>query len=355
MEEKDLKVRDLIIKLIELFRFLSSKWIIILIFSFLGAGLGFLKAISTNAKYEAKLTFVLEEEKSGLGGASSLANSLGIAGIGEGGEGDLFSSINFFDFLQSRNLIEKVLLDLYDEKTKKTFMQKYVEIYQLEKIWYESDKPELKRGIKFHFGDDRDKFSKVKDSILGATYLTFIDTHLKLQRPDTEKALMEITIITESEMFSKRFSEKLLEVAFEHYSINKIQKARNNVNILQRQADSVRVELYNALTGVAASNDKMFGLSPAMNVMRVPSAKKQVDVQVNTAILAELVKNLEISKMTLLNQTPLYQIVDKPILPLSIIKLGKIKALIIGGFLGGFLIISFFIFSRYIKRQLSNE
>ena len=53
-----------------------------------------------------------------------------------------------------------------------------------------------------------------------------------------------------------------------------------------------------------------------MNVKRVPSVNRQVDVQANTAILTELVKNLELAKVDLRKETPLIQIIDTPILPL---------------------------------------
>jgi hypothetical protein len=38
-------------------------------------------------------------------------------------------------------------------------------------------------------------------------------------------------------------------------------------------------------------------LNPALNVRRAPSARKQVDVQANTAILTELVKQSELAKV----------------------------------------------------------
>jgi uncharacterized protein involved in exopolysaccharide biosynthesis len=67
----------------------------------------------------------------------------------------------------------------------------------------------------------------------------------------------------------------------------------------------------------------------------------------------EIVKNLEISKMTLLNQTPIINIIDKPILPLEEEKLSKSIAGILGGFLGGFLSVCFFVFGKLFKDALA--
>jgi uncharacterized protein involved in exopolysaccharide biosynthesis len=82
-------------------------------------------------------------------------------------------------------------------------------------------------------------------------------------------------------------------------------------------------------------------------VNRAPSAKRQVDVQANTAILTELVKQTELAKVTLRKETPLIQVIDRPILPLPKEKFGKGK-----GILLGWGIISFFIIIVLISKRL---
>ena len=109
------------------------------------------------------------------------------------------------------------------------------------------------------------------------------------------------------------------------------------MQILERQVDSVRSELNGAITGVAVANDNTFNLNPALNVRRAPSARRQVDVQANTAILTELVKQSELAKVTLRKETPLIQVIDSPILPLPKERFGKLKGILIGGFLMVFL------------------
>jgi uncharacterized protein involved in exopolysaccharide biosynthesis len=116
--------------------------------------------------------------------------------------------------------------------------------------------------------------------------------------------------------------------------------------ILERQVDSIRGELNGAITGVAIANDNTFNLNPALNVRRAPSARRQVDVQANTAILTELVKQAELAKVTLRKETPLIQVIDRPVLPLPKESFGKVKGLILGGFLFGFLAFLFLLFKR---------
>ena len=68
---------------------------------------------------------------------------------------------------------------------------------------------------------------------------------------------------------------------------------------------------------VAIATDKLFNLNPSLLVNRIPSTKLQIEIQANTAILKQLVTNLESAKVNFRKETPLIQIIDTPILPLE--------------------------------------
>jgi uncharacterized protein involved in exopolysaccharide biosynthesis len=55
------------------------------------------------------------------------------------------------------------------------------------------------------------------------------------------------------------------------------------------------------------------------------------------------------AKVSLRKETPLIQVIDRPILPLKKEKVGKLNSLIRGGFLAGFLTILMLIFKRLYK------
>ena len=122
--------------------------------------------------------------------------------------------------------------------------------------------------------------------------------------------------------------------------------------ILLKQRDSIRAELNGAITGVAIANDNTFMLNPALNVNRAPSSRRQVDVQANTAILSELVKQTELAKVALRKETPLIQVIDRPILPLPKEGFGKTKGIVLGGIIAGFLTVLGLIIRRIFKEIL---
>jgi hypothetical protein len=150
-------------------------------------------------------------------------------------------------------------------------------------------------------------------------------------------------------LFSLYFCEALARQVGEFYVDTKSKKARMNMEILQHQTDSIRTELNGAITGVAVANDNTFMLNPALNVRRAPSIRRQVDVQANTAILTELVKQTELAKVTVRKDTPLIQIIDNPILPLPLEKFSRAKGIIMGSLIAGFIMLLFIIFKKQIK------
>jgi uncharacterized protein involved in exopolysaccharide biosynthesis len=78
-----------------------------------------------------------------------------------------------------------------------------------------------------------------------------------------------------------------------------------------------------------------------------------VDVQANTAILTELVKQTELAKVTLRKETPLIQVIDRPILPLPKERFGKAKGILMGGIVTGFLTVLGLILRKIIKEITS--
>jgi hypothetical protein len=205
------------------------------------------------------------------------------------------------------------------------------------------------KSIQFLSKGDRKNFTRVHDSILGVIYQDLSKTGLTVGQKDKKVAIISVDVVSNNELFSKFFCEALVKEVSDFYIETKSKKSRENMDVLERQTDSIRRELNGAITGVAVANDNTFGLNPAMNVRRAPSARRQVDVQANTAILTELVKQTELAKVTLRKETPLIQIIDKPILPLKKEKFGKAKGIVTGGFLAGFLTLFIVILRRILK------
>jgi hypothetical protein len=161
---------------------------------------------------------------------------------------------------------------------------------------------------------------------------------------DKKVSILSIEVTSENEIFSKIFCENLAKEASDFYIETKSKKARINVDILQKQLDSVKTALNMNIAGAAAAFDNIYNLNPAFNIKGAPSKKKQIDVQANTAIFTNIVAQLELAKITLRKETPLIQLIDSPVYPLIKEKFGKLKSVLLGGFLALFLFVLFFTF-----------
>jgi len=346
VQNDEISLKELIEKGKEWFNYLLSQWKIIVLAGIIGAALGLAYSFYKKPIYTASLSFALEDEKSGgLGGALGLASSFGLD-LGGGG-GSIFTGSNLTELFKSRSMVEHTLLTAVVYKDKRISL---AEMYIQENKWRESwEKKAQLKDIQFLPNADRNNYTRVHDSILGVMYQDLSKAGLTVGQKDKKVAIISVDVISTNELFAKYFTEALVKKVSDFYIETKSKKSRENMLILERQTDSIRRELNGAITGVAVANDNTFGLNPAMNVRRAPSARRQVDVQANTAILTELVKQSEMAKVTLRKETPLIQVIDQPILPLKKEKFGKAKGIVLGGILAGFLVVLVLIVRRILK------
>ena len=123
-----------------------------------------------------------------------------------------------------------------------------------------------------------------------------------------------------------------------------------NVAILQHKTDSVRAVMNGAIYAASKVSDATPNQNSTRMTQRVaPIQRAQFSAETNKAVLAEFLKTLEMSKANLLKETPLIQMIDYPILPLEKERIGKAKAMILGGILFGFLGIIYLIIKSFIK------
>ncbi|SMO61270.1 Wzz/FepE/Etk N-terminal domain-containing protein [Solitalea koreensis] len=336
LADDEISLKEVIEKLVEWWQYLLSKWVIIVAAGLLGGAIGFTYALFQKPQYTARLTFALEEEKGGgLGAYAGLASQFGID-LGGGG-GGIFAGDNLIELMKSRSMIERTLLSEVDINGKKqTLAEYYIDINGLRENW--AKKPELS-NINFPINASRDKFTRAQDSVLNTITENLKKSTISVDKTDKKLSILAVTCKSENELFSKSLTEGLVATVTGFYTKTKTGRSAKNVAILQNKADSLRNEMNRAMYGRAAAVDQTLNLNPARQTATIPSQRKTIDVQMLSSAYAEVVKNLEISKMALMRDTPLIQVIDEPILPLGKEKFGKMKGLMLGGILAGFLTI----------------
>ncbi|WP_026905520.1 Wzz/FepE/Etk N-terminal domain-containing protein [Pedobacter glucosidilyticus] len=347
--EDEISLKELILKLKEWYLYLLSKWKTILIAGILGGALGLAYAFIKKPVYTATTTFVLEEGESG-GGLGAYAGIASMVGIDlSGGGGGIFKGDNIIELYKSRKMIQETLLsqDTFERK-QQLLIDRYIEFNKLREDWQE--KPEL---VNLKFSTDVKGYNRLRDSVMGKIVETINKSVLSVSKPDKKLSIIKVDVKSKDELFAKSFADNIVAKVNQFYVETKTKKSMENVAILQYQTDSVRRVLNKSIGGVASEIDANPNSNPAFQKLRVGSQKRQVDVQAAGAVYQELVKNLELSKITLRKEKPLIQVIDEPVLPLKIDKLGKAKGIILGGFICGLMCLIYFVCERVFKNLFS--
>lgn len=354
LKQDEISLKDIILNLRLWAKYLVSKWAIIIFAGVVGGVIGLIYSNLKKPVYQAGLSFALEDEQagsSGLSGALGLASQFGLdLGSNVGGA---FAGDNLLELMKSRSIVEKTLLTTVEVDGKKqTLAELYIDYNKLRNSWKDNSKIS---AVRFLPDSERSTFSLQQDSLLGEFHYSLIKENLAVEKTDKKLSIISVNVNSENELFSKYFAEELVKIVSDFYVETRTKKSTQNIAILQHQTDSVRRELNSAITGVAASEDINPNANPSRRVLRVPSQKRAIDVQANQAILTELVKNLELSKITLRKETPFIQIIDKPILPLKKEKIGKVKAGIIGFCIMSFITILFLVARKVYQDLMTNN
>jgi len=334
LTDDEVSVKDMLIKIRAYKSYFYTKWLTILIYIVLGGLFGAFYSIYKKPVYTATTTFVLDDGgKSGgsLGQYSDLASMAGI-NIG-GGQGGLFQSENIIALYKSRTMITKTLLakKRFDDKDM-LIIERYIQFNNLRDKW--SSNPKLKN---INFNGDPNSFSRLQDSVITDVYNKINGKNLNVAAPDKKSSIINVQVESNDELFSKLFAETLVENVNTFYIQTKIKKSLQNFNILKHQSDSVRTMLNSSISGVASLMEQDPNSNPYLVSLKVPSQKRQIDVQANGAIYGEVVKNMEIANMAVLQTKPLIQLIDQPVLPLEKDEVGLIKGIAIGVLIAGIL------------------
>lgn len=340
----EISLKELVLKLKEWVCYLRSKWVIILIAGIIGGALGLAYSIYKKPMYTATLTFAMEERGSGssLGGYAGLASQFGID-LGGGGASGVFSGDNIMELMKSRLMVTKTLLSGISINGKEeSLADYYIDFNHLREGW--GKYPKLSGGIYFPVDISPDSLSFIQDSLMGNLITQIVKSNLNIDKVEKNVSIIGVSCKSPNELFAKYFTENLVRNVSGFYIQTKTGRATANLEIIQNRLDSVRRAYNGALYGTAVSTDQ--NLNPVRAVVSVSRIRNQAEAQILGTEYAELVKNVEIAKMTLLQETPLIQVIDRPILPLRKEHLGKFRGILLGGLFAGFIALLYPILSK---------
>lgn len=348
----EISLKELIQKIGDWYRYLKTQWWKIAIAGIIGGAIGFVYAWIQPITYTAKTTFVVEDAKSGpsLGGLASLAGQFGVD-IGGGAGGNFFSGENILLYFKSESLSREVLLSPLIDSINMSLADRYIDVHKLKDKWAGDKKiglVEFKPGL--------GNYGRIKDSLLhGIIVNKILKEQVDISKVDKKAGFLQLKVTMEDEVLAKTYCTKLLEIAVKRYVTLKTERQQKTVNRLQSRADSIN-SLLSRKTSTSAS------LQTAAATMDVnPLFRTNATVATETAsrdkamlatVYSEVVKNLELAKFTLSQETPVIQEVDNDFYPLQKNKYSKLKYAFLFSIVSGSVFIILLMIRRIIQLSI---
>ena len=265
-----------------------------------------------NPVYYARTTFVLDNDSSSgsMGDLSSLASLAGVNASSFIDASSLFQIDNIQELYRSSSMLKNTLLSTTLINSREVLIiERLAEAEKLINKWE-------KLGIIIE--DFKNKsLTRQQDSLIKKSIELIRKEYLFVHKPNRKTTILEIGFNHKDELLAKSFNENLVSIVNKFYYDTKTLKTSSNLEILKKQSDSVKNVLDESILALAKIDQNIPNLNNLDKVSMVPYQMAMIDVQSNSAVYGEIVKQLELAKVTHRNNMPLIQIIDKPILPLE--------------------------------------
>jgi hypothetical protein len=309
-DKKTIVLGDVIESIKRFLSYLRSQIILITFCAVVGLVLPLIYRAMQKPAYAASTTFILEEKSAAGGGLVGIASQVGLdLGSLGGGGSSVFSGDNILDIIKSRVIIEKVLLTPISGTSGKTLADLYLDFTGLGE--------RLPAPVSFAIPAASvvvPAHSVYQDSVLYVIYDQIAKKNVSVDRLNKKGTIFKIVTVSQNQVFSKNFAERLLKETTTYYVNVKTSNAAANVKRLQARGDSL-LRVLNAKSYNAASF-QILDPNVAFKSMSVPAEVSSRDKSIVFSIYAEVTKNLEMSRIALVSQTPVIQLLDVPKFPL---------------------------------------
>ena len=341
--DDEITLKELILKIKEYWLVLwGIKWWVVAI-GVLMASFFLIKAVLKKETYPATLSFLINDaEGNRMGGLSSMLGQFGLGGSFQSGRYNLDRVV---ELTRSQRIISRSLFDSIEIDGRQDLVaNQLIRIYDFHRGWKDHDDPRLRDFL--FTGDHIDNFDpttttatrqlvglisgdeKGKNSLLRINY-------------GEESGIFKLTINAEHPALSIALAKGIYAALSDYYISRAIEPQQLTVTTLEHKLDSVKLDLDRAEVSLAAFENRNQFLISELDRYKREGLQRQVSIL--NILYGEVLKNLETARFALQTNTPVFQAIDSPTLPIKAERPSKRKAVMTGGVLGALLAVSFFL------------
>lgn len=329
---EDISLKRVFIRVGGYLRAARRKWYLILLGGLLLSGVLGAIAYTTEPVYEAQITFVVNEEGPTTG-AGRVGGLLGQFGLGGGG--GVYNTNKILALAKSQKMVNRLLLDSLEVDGRTDLIGNHIlKVYDLVEEWELAERfPDLRLS-----GDSIEHLPTIERSVLkrlfsftamGGGALISLDV-------DDLTDILSLTVRAENEELSLKLSRLHYDRLSEFYTLESTGNSQATVARLQQKADSIYTELSQTEYRLAGLIDTRLGVTQQRSLVQQTQLNRRV--QILSVAYGEVLRNLETANFALSTNTPFFQVVDEPFLPLSRRQPNLIKQLTYGFFGGAILV-----------------
>lgn len=255
-------------------------------------------------KYRALYIIAAEEEQTP--GIERLAAQIGFD-MGLNNPGGVFRGESLVQLFLTRSMLERALLSPMEHNGRSTTAA----------ALFFASTPHSRKAVfrDLAFVPNQRGRDALADSALYLTQKYVREKVLSVDKPDKKMGFIHVRCTHADGRLAAAFSQILINTVKEFYIESVTIKARNNVDVLRNEADSVQKLLMGNLVASASAYD--LNVNPVWESMRIGQNRSAINLQVSVALYAELMKNLKLAEIALRRQTPLIQVIEQPVFPLE--------------------------------------
>ncbi len=295
-------------------------------------------------KYLAESTVVLENE------SSSQPSMLSQLGLGTATNAGLFTSADNMVWLYSNNAMIRRALFMKSSvgNSNELLINQFIAVDKNIKDYYKGH-PEIKKE-KFVI-DDYDKSTSLnKNKVIQRCLDFIIKKYLVVKLVDVTNNIISISFVHSDEKFAYDFTNTLVGSVNDFYITTKTKKLSETIEKLEEKANSLESRFKGEVNKTAGAMDAVPFPNPNMKIATVDVQKSEGEQQISYALYGQIVQSLENMRLTLLQETPIIQIVDRPLLPLKSGKIPPFVFFVVTVFFGMSTVIVFMLIQRRYKQ-----
>jgi hypothetical protein len=326
-------------------------WLILLVGLILG-GLFYYRSTQEEITYQASLTFMINEDKSGGG----LVSILGQVGLGGGGGGGEYSLEKIVELSKSQLITQQVLLDSVEVDGKADQLANHIlDAYQLADEWQE---------------EGRDNWAQVRytnDSLEGMNLterkvLKYLYAKMTGRRNEVGLVTMTMNplvgmLTIDGQATNEELTQAVTEKTYEHLSQFYIEKTtsgpQRTYDMLRSRTDSIKRALAKVEYSLAYQRDVSSGLFRSQD--QISMTRMEREKSILQIMYGEIIKNLATAEFSLTNTTPFFSVVDRPFYPLEKRVPNKLWQALVGFMLGVMVITMILIIRKAVIDAIKSE